>query len=227
MSQNRSHHGKVVAAGECARHDEQDHQLRVADRGRLLPVDLRRSVVQVAANGLGSPGSRSYVDAGTGEDGDCVIAARKAAEVFSDEMRSFSKPPIDLDAWDRTYLRIENRIAAADDECDCSGPPAPPRRARSVRCGSSATTSRPRLEATARRRSTPPRRSAASTTRSTWPPSSRASRTASRRPRRSEAAPRHQRVARAVLAAALGPQHQRAARGRGHQRVRRPRAQRR
>ena len=74
------------------------------------------------------PGSRSYVDAGkgvdagTGEDGDCVIAARKAAEVFADEMRSFSKPPIDLDAWDRTYLRIENRIAAADDECDCSSP---------------------------------------------------------------------------------------------------------
>jgi hypothetical protein len=73
--------------------------------------------------GLGSgPGSRSYVDAGKGEDADCVIAARKAAEVFADEMRSFSRPPIDLDAWDRTYLRIENRIAAADDECDCSRP---------------------------------------------------------------------------------------------------------
>ncbi|HEX2462984.1 MAG TPA: hypothetical protein VHR17_00085 [Thermoanaerobaculia bacterium] len=73
--------------------------------------------------GLGSgPGSRSYVEAGKGEEGDCVMAARNAAEVFAEEMRSFSKPPIDLDAWDRTYLRIENRIAAADDECDCSRP---------------------------------------------------------------------------------------------------------
>jgi hypothetical protein len=73
--------------------------------------------------GLGAgPGSRSYVDAGKGEDADCVIAARKAAEVFSEEMRSFSRPPIDLDAWDRAYLRIENRIADADDKCSCSRP---------------------------------------------------------------------------------------------------------
>jgi hypothetical protein len=71
--------------------------------------------------GLGTgPGSRSYVDAGKGDDADCVIAARQAAEVFSEEMRSFSKPPIDLDAWDRTYLRIENRIDHAEDKCSCS-----------------------------------------------------------------------------------------------------------
>ena len=42
--------------------------------------------------------------------------------VFSEEMRSFSRPPINLDAWDRTYLRIENRIADADDKCSCSRP---------------------------------------------------------------------------------------------------------
>lgn len=73
--------------------------------------------------GLGTgPGSRSYVAAGEGEDAECVVAARQAAEVFSEEMRSFSRPPIDLDAWDRSYLRIENRIANADDKCSCPRP---------------------------------------------------------------------------------------------------------
>jgi hypothetical protein len=68
------------------------------------------------------PGSRSYVDAGAGEDGECVTAARQAAEVFSEEMRSFAQPPIDREAWDRTYLRIENRIASASDLCACTRP---------------------------------------------------------------------------------------------------------
>jgi hypothetical protein len=72
---------------------------------------------------LGSgPGSRSYVAAGKGEEADCVIAAREAAEAFAGEMRSFSRPPIDANDWDRAYLRIENRIAAADDKCDCQRP---------------------------------------------------------------------------------------------------------
>jgi hypothetical protein len=72
---------------------------------------------------LGSgPGSRSFADAGSGEDGKCVDAARRAAEVFSEEMRSFSQPPIDEIAWDKAYLRIENRLAAADDACSCSRP---------------------------------------------------------------------------------------------------------
>ena len=61
-------------------------------------------------------------DAGDGEDAECVEAARDAAAVFSEEMRSFSRPPIDRDAWDRAYLRIENRIARADDLCSCSRP---------------------------------------------------------------------------------------------------------
>jgi hypothetical protein len=37
-------------------------------------------------------------------------------------MRSYSKPPIDANDWDKTYLRIENRIAAAEDKCSCSRP---------------------------------------------------------------------------------------------------------
>jgi hypothetical protein len=72
---------------------------------------------------LGSgPGSKSFSDPGAGEGGRCVTAARQAAEVFSEEMRSFSQPPIDVDAWDRTYLRIENRISNADQACACSRP---------------------------------------------------------------------------------------------------------
>ena len=66
--------------------------------------------------------SRALTATGTGEEADCVIAAREAAQVFADEMRSYSKPPIDANDWDRTYLRIENRIAAADDKCGCSRP---------------------------------------------------------------------------------------------------------
>ena len=112
---------------------------------------------------------------GTGEEADCVIAAREAAQVFSDEMRSFSKPPIDVNAWDRTYLRIENRIAAADDKCDVlAAGLLDRRRARWAICASSATTSPAPRAATARRRSTPRRRWAASTTRSTSRRSSRA-----------------------------------------------------
>jgi hypothetical protein len=71
--------------------------------------------------GTGSS-SRALTATGTGEEADCVIAAREAAQVFGDEMRSFSKPPIDANDWDRTWLRIENRIGAADDKCGCSRP---------------------------------------------------------------------------------------------------------
>ena len=71
--------------------------------------------------GTGSS-SRALTATGTGEEADFVIAARDAAQTFSDEMRSFSKPPIDVNDWDRTYLRIENRIGAADDKCGCSRP---------------------------------------------------------------------------------------------------------
>jgi hypothetical protein len=72
---------------------------------------------------LGSgPGSRSYVEAGSGDEAKCVDAAREAAEKFSEEMRSFSKPPIDRNAWDNAYLRIENRITNADQLCSCPRP---------------------------------------------------------------------------------------------------------
>ncbi|HVR30931.1 MAG TPA: hypothetical protein VMS86_15515 [Thermoanaerobaculia bacterium] len=71
--------------------------------------------------GDGGAGRRSF-GAGQGEEAKCVEAARDAAAVFSAEMRRFSRPPIDREAWDRTYLRIENRIARADDLCSCSRP---------------------------------------------------------------------------------------------------------
>jgi hypothetical protein len=73
---------------------------------------------------LGSgPGSRSFKgDTGTGDDAKCVDAARQAAEVFSEEMRAFSRPPVDREKWDSAYLRIENRIGRADDLCGCSRP---------------------------------------------------------------------------------------------------------
>jgi hypothetical protein len=73
---------------------------------------------------LGTGSSSRALDSatGTGEEADCVISARDAAQVFSDEMRSFSRPPIDVNKWDKTYLRIENRIAAAEDKCSCSRP---------------------------------------------------------------------------------------------------------
>jgi len=67
------------------------------------------------------PGSRAF-NAGGGEDGECVMAARQAAEVFSEVMRGFSRPPIDRNEWDSAYLRIENRITNADDRCSCSRP---------------------------------------------------------------------------------------------------------
>ena len=72
---------------------------------------------------LGTGGtSRALSPTGTGEEAECVIAARDAAQVFADEMRSFSRPPIDANHWDRAYLRIENRISAADDKCGCARP---------------------------------------------------------------------------------------------------------
>jgi hypothetical protein len=72
---------------------------------------------------LGSgPGSRIYAEVGTGEEAKCVTAARDAAESFSEELKSFAKPPIDTDKWDRTWLRIENRISKADDVCGCGRP---------------------------------------------------------------------------------------------------------
>jgi hypothetical protein len=72
--------------------------------------------------GTGSA-SRSFKGStGTGDDAKCVDAARQAAEVFSEEMRGFSRPPVDREKWDSSYLRIENRIGRADDLCDCPRP---------------------------------------------------------------------------------------------------------
>ena len=98
---------------------------------------------------------RGLRHAGTGEEADCVIAAREAARGLR------GRDAVLLQAADRRQ-RLGPHLPAhrephrgADDKCDCSRPGLPaPRRERSAICASSATTSPTPRAATARRRST-------------------------------------------------------------------------
>ncbi len=51
--------------------------------------------------------------------GDCVPAAERANKSFSREMRSYTKPPFDLDAWDFSMERIREFVYEAQNRCDC------------------------------------------------------------------------------------------------------------
>ncbi len=49
----------------------------------------------------------------------CVSAAERASESFTDEMRNYSRPPIDLEAWSQSLESVRAHINEADARCNC------------------------------------------------------------------------------------------------------------
>ena len=49
----------------------------------------------------------------------CVSAAERASEKFSGGLRDFSKPPIDLEAWDSFVEKVREDIYDAESRCKC------------------------------------------------------------------------------------------------------------
>ncbi len=49
----------------------------------------------------------------------CVSAAEKASENFAVELRNYSRPPVDLKAWDLSMERVRGNIYDAESRCDC------------------------------------------------------------------------------------------------------------
>ncbi len=65
---------------------------------------------------LGSGLSRRGSSVGLGA---CVVAAEGASETFGRELRQFSDPPIDLEAWDLFIEGLKEQIYHAEAECSC------------------------------------------------------------------------------------------------------------
>ncbi len=56
---------------------------------------------------------------GSVSQGDCVPAAEAASESFTNEMRNYTKPPFDLDAWDLSMERVREYVYEAESKCSC------------------------------------------------------------------------------------------------------------
>ena len=63
-------------------------------------------------SGLGRTGSSVGL-------GRCVTAAERASETFGRELRNFSRPPVDMEAWDRFMEDLQSQLWDADSECSC------------------------------------------------------------------------------------------------------------
>lgn len=55
-----------------------------------------------------------------GDGGACVATARDASLAFGDEMRQFSRPPVDVSVWNESSRRLANLIDAAENACFCA-----------------------------------------------------------------------------------------------------------
>lgn len=52
--------------------------------------------------------------------GRCVAATETASETFARGMRDFSKPPVDIDAWDHFMEGLKGHMYDAENECSCA-----------------------------------------------------------------------------------------------------------
>ena len=60
-------------------------------------------------------------DVGTGVEGSgqCVAVAEAASRDFGDGIRQFSRPPIDVESWDRVERQLSGSLYDAEDACSC------------------------------------------------------------------------------------------------------------
>ena len=50
----------------------------------------------------------------------CVFAARSASDFFGGNLRAFSSPPYDMQAWDEFKAHVDDRISMAGTKCSCN-----------------------------------------------------------------------------------------------------------
>ena len=65
---------------------------------------------------LGVGGARDFSD---GEGSGCVAVAEAANRDFGAGIRQFSRPPIDVESWDRVERRLSDSIYEAERACSC------------------------------------------------------------------------------------------------------------
>ena len=70
---------------------------------------------------LGMVTSSSITESTEGS-GACLALAADASLALGVGIRPFVLPPIDVDAWEATHLRIESRISEAESACFCFEP---------------------------------------------------------------------------------------------------------
>ena len=67
---------------------------------------------------LGGGGGRDFSGMGEG-GGQCVAVAEAASRDFGDGIRQFSRPPIDVESWDRVERQLSGSLYDADNACSC------------------------------------------------------------------------------------------------------------
>ncbi len=67
---------------------------------------------------LGGGGARDFSDVGEGS-GQCVAVAEAANRDFGAGIRQFSRPPIDVESWDRVERQLSSSLYDAESACSC------------------------------------------------------------------------------------------------------------
>ncbi|MEM7586744.1 MAG: hypothetical protein AAF560_25365 [Acidobacteriota bacterium] len=76
-------------------------------------------IVERVGQGFGDVGSGLSRQATSLGKGRCLQAAESASERFSEGLRDFSEPPIDLPSWERFNENLRGLIYDAESECSC------------------------------------------------------------------------------------------------------------
>ena len=69
---------------------------------------------------LRTGGASAETDAGR-----CIDRASRANSAFGQEVRRFSRPPVQVNAWSTAVTRVKIKIADANSACYCSSPACP------------------------------------------------------------------------------------------------------
>ena len=100
--------------------------------GRIIKLIVVAAVIYFALSyavpwikGLAGAPLRSgggNTDTGAGR---CIDLASRASSAFGEEVRLFSSPPVDVNAWGASVTRIQLKVADAESACYCSSPACP------------------------------------------------------------------------------------------------------
>ena len=72
----------------------------------------------------GAPLRTGGASTGSGA-GRCIDLASRASSAFGEEIRRFSRPPFDVNAWSASVTRLQIKMADADSACYCPSAACP------------------------------------------------------------------------------------------------------